>query len=102
MLFPGSNFVKSRQGFREHLSEHIVLMKKHKFDRTAAMLELYDEELVHQNIRIRYQNIRIRELELKLIQAVDSRLELAKVRMVLSKSGIDLDVLMKTEEVFGE
>jgi len=81
--------------FWESLDAHVRVMQKQNLKQSAAFLCLYEQE------RIR-QNTAIKNLEDQMTQLIEQSRVLGEVRRKLEAAGFDIDVILKTEDVFGE
>lgn len=81
--------------FWESLDAHVRVLQKQGYKQTAAFLCLYEQE------RIR-QNTAIHNLEEQMSQLIDQSRVMGEIRRKLEAAGFDLDVILKTEEIFGE
>lgn len=81
--------------FYDQVQAHIALMEKNRFHETAAMLRLYESERERQATAIK-------NLEDQLANLVNQSLNQAELREILARAGMDLDVLIESDKVFGE
>lgn len=81
--------------FWESLDAHVRVAQKQGLKQTAAFMCLYEQE------RIR-QNTAIHNLEQQMGQLIEQSRVLGEVRRKLEAAGFDIDVILQTEDVFGE
>ena len=73
---------------------HMRLMEKHQFKQTAALLRMYEQERQRQKTAIK-------NLEDQLKKLAQESIDVAMVRRCLEKAGIDVDMIVRTEQAFG-
>ena len=86
---------RAENHFWDSYEAHYRLLEKNQFHQSAEMLSLYEAER-------KRQVVAIANLEAQMAQLVESGRIMGEVRRKLEKAGFDLDVILKTEEVFGE
>jgi hypothetical protein len=87
--------VPPQPNFWESLDAHVRVLQKQNLKQTAAYLCLYEQE------RIR-QNVAIKNLEDQMAQLIRQSVEIGEVKRKLTAAGFDIEVILKTEEIFGE
>jgi ribosomal 50S subunit-associated protein YjgA (DUF615 family) len=81
--------------FYDQFQAHVALMEKNHFNETAAMLRLYEQER-------KRQQTAIKNLEDQLTRLANQSLDQANLREILGRAGMDLDVIIQSDEIFGE
>lgn len=86
---------RAERHFWDSYDAHYNLLKKNQYNQSAEMLRLYESER-------KRQQIAITNLESQMEQMTQQSVVMGQVRAKLEKAGFDLDVILATEDVFGE
>lgn len=86
---------RAERHFWDSYEAHHRLLEKNQFNQSAEMLRLYESER-------RRQQIAIQNLETQMDQMIQQSVVMGQVRAKLEKAGLNLDVILATEDVFGE
>lgn len=89
------NEVPPPPDFWESLDAHVRVLQKQNLRQTAAFLCLYEQERVRQNVAIH-------NLEDQMKQLIEQSAMMGQVRAKLERAGFDLDVILATEDLFGD
>lgn len=86
---------REERHFWDSFEAHYRLLQKNQYTQTAEMLNLYEAER-------KRQAQAIVNLESQMNQLIQQGVVMGQIRAKLERAGFDLDVILQTEEIFGE